>query len=318
MLNLTDLRVFLAAAETENFAAAGRSLGLTQQAVSQRIRSLEAELGVDLFDRFSRNVALTHAGNTLVPMARDLLQRGHHIRESMEALDRNVAGRLLISCSTSAGKYILPKMLARLCAVHPDLEVDCQVTSRSGAINLLRMGDVQFAMGSLRRPHRGIEYRPFLVNCIVLVAHPQHPWVTAGDPITVADLMEARLISRETDSGSVDAVTKELEHHGYSLSDLPIRSFVGDGEAVHRTVAEGAGLAFVGATMAADAIAEGSIAIVEIEDFNPVAAVYIARDTERRETPNRQAFWEFAFGPATEDIRHREGTLPKPQELQRR
>ena len=56
------------------------------------------------------------------------------------------------------------------------------------------------------------------------------------------------------------------------------------------------------------------LAVVPIKGFNPIAGVYIARETGRPDTPNRRAFWEFAFGEATEDIRNREGTIPWPEE----
>jgi DNA-binding transcriptional LysR family regulator len=71
MLDLYELQVFLAAAETENFSEAGRRLQLSQPAVSMQIRSLETHLGMDLFHRAGRHIALTEAGQALVPLARE-------------------------------------------------------------------------------------------------------------------------------------------------------------------------------------------------------------------------------------------------------
>ena len=64
MLNCSELQVFAVAAETENFSETARHLHLSQPAVSQRIRSLERQLGLQLFRRSGRGVALTSAGRT--------------------------------------------------------------------------------------------------------------------------------------------------------------------------------------------------------------------------------------------------------------
>jgi len=111
MLNPTELNVFAMAAETENFSEAARRLGVTQPTVSMHIRSLEERLGLDLFERSGRNVILNEAGQTLVPLVRDILQRCVRIEETMVSLEGEIVGRLQIGCTTASGKYLLPRIL---------------------------------------------------------------------------------------------------------------------------------------------------------------------------------------------------------------
>ena len=305
MLNLHELRVFLTAAQTENFSEAGRRLGMSQPAVSQHIRSLEDRFGVALFERFGRHVTLTDTGRALIPMARDLIELSHQVEEAMSSLHGEVIGLLKIACSTAAGKYLLPRLLAGLRARHPQVEVICHVTSRGAALDLLRTGEVQVALTSLREPIKGIEYRPFLIDRIVLIVAPDHPWALRRQPVKVQELTRERFISREEGSGTSDAVREGLSHHGLSLGDLQVHLTLGNSEAIRTAVAEGIGVAFVSAMVAAESVAAGTVAVCEVEDLELTQTLYMARDVNRLAARVQAAFWEYAFSTENEELRRR-------------
>ena len=130
MLNLHELNVFVEAAQAENFSIAAGRLFLSQPAVSLHIRNLEKRLGVTLFERHGRNIKLSEAGKLLLPMAQDLLRRDKQIEETMLGLQGKVIGRLIIACSTTVGKYILPRLVAGFRARYPDVAVEINVMSR--------------------------------------------------------------------------------------------------------------------------------------------------------------------------------------------
>jgi DNA-binding transcriptional LysR family regulator len=305
VLNLNELRVFLMAAETENFSEAGRRLGMTQPAVSQQIRALEERFGIELFQRFGRHVALTDTGRALVPMGRDLLDRGHQLEESVASLRGEVVGQLRIGCSTAAGKYILPRLLAGLRSRHPQVEVVCHVTTRRLALDLLRTGEVQVALTSLREPIKGIEYRPFLTDRIILITPPDHPWVQRTTPVRVAELTEERFVAREEGSGTIDAVREGLAHHDLTLGDLQVHMTLGNSEAIRMAVAEGLGVAFVSAMVAAEAVAAGSVATCDVEGLQLSRTLSMARDVSRPASRVQSAFWDYSFSPENEELRRR-------------
>ncbi len=124
MLNLQELQVFLAAAEQGNFSEAGRLLHLSQPAVSQTIHNLEKRFGAQLFVRHGRAVRLSDAGETLMPMARELLTSANRIEETMSSLHGAVVGMINIGCSTASGKYLLPGLIARFRKEFPQVRVD--------------------------------------------------------------------------------------------------------------------------------------------------------------------------------------------------
>lgn len=310
VLSFNELRVFLVAAETENFSEAARRLGMTQPAVSQQIRSLEQRLVTDLFDRSGRNVSLTAAGRTLIPLARDVMDRAVHLEESMASIEGEVVGLLKIGCSTAAGKYVLPRLLAGLRAAHPRVDVVCNVTNRKSALDQLRSGEVQVALTSLREPLRAIEYRPFLTDRIVLIAPRGHPWARRGATITVAELLRERFIVREDASGTTEAVRGALARHDISLEELKVNMVLGNSEAIRMAVGEGIGVGFVSGMVAAEAVMAGTVSVVPVENLDITTTLFMARATDRPATRAQGAFWEYAFSPDNDEIRRRPARLP--------
>jgi DNA-binding transcriptional LysR family regulator len=107
-LELRHLRYFLAVAEELNFTRAADRLHLAQQALSSSIRNLETDLGVQLFTRSTRHVALTAAGEALVAAARHALESAADAIDEVTRVGRGQSGRLIIGFSTAAGS--VPKV----------------------------------------------------------------------------------------------------------------------------------------------------------------------------------------------------------------
>lgn len=112
-LELRDLRYFLAVAEELNFTRAAERLHLAQQALSAAVRKLEADLGVQLFTRSTRHVALTAAGEALVDAARHVLESAADAVDEATRAGRGRTGRLIIGFSTAAGSVPMVRRLIR-------------------------------------------------------------------------------------------------------------------------------------------------------------------------------------------------------------
>jgi DNA-binding transcriptional LysR family regulator len=303
MLDLYTLQIFLVAAETENFSETGRRLNLSQPSVSLQIRGLETYLGTELFDRSGRHIVLTEAGQALVPLASQLVGHAIQVEEAMASLHGEVVGLLKVGCSTTVGKYVLPKLLARLRDRHPLVQVTCHVTTRSLALQMLIDGDVHVALTSLREPYKDIEYRPFLTDQIVLVMSPEHPWALTGKAVQPSDLLTQKFIVREESSGTNASLKDGLSWHNLSLDDLNIVMTLGNSEAICMAVQEGIGGAFVSCMVVADAIRSGALVSVEVEGLTLQKNLYMANHTGRPATRAQSAFWDLAFSPESESIR---------------
>lgn len=304
MLLIPELLTFLAAAETENFSEVARRLGMSQPSVSMQIRALEDRLDVELFHRSGRSVALTEAGQALVPLARRLADEAVHTEEAMASHSGELVGRLRIVCTTTAGKYMLPQLVSGLLARHPMVSVDCQVVHRGLAIERLCDGHVHIGVTSLREGGEDtLEYRPFVTDRIALIAPVDHPWATRKKAITPADLATERFILREDASGTQHAVREALAWHNLDLEDLHPVMTMGNAEAIRMAVQERIGVGFVSVLVAREAVDAGHLAIVPVKGLDITKTLYMIRDRRRPATPAQTAFWDYAFSPENEPIR---------------
>jgi len=104
MINLSELRVFVTAAEELNFSRAAQRLHLSQSAVSQNIQSIERAYGVELFVRHGRSVQLSETGQTILSIAREMLNSARVLEDALVNAKGAVSGEITIGCATTSGR----------------------------------------------------------------------------------------------------------------------------------------------------------------------------------------------------------------------
>ena len=301
MLDIHRMAVFLAAAETGSFSKAGHRLQMSQPAVSMQIRSLEKQLGVDLFHRAGRYICLTEVGQALIPMARDLVNLSTNIHETVASLENQVIGRLKLGCSTTAGKYVLPQMIARFLDAHPAVQITCHVGTRGSALKMLLDAQAHLAITSLHEASRELEYRSLITDPVVLIAPHDHTW-TRRESIRVDELPEGRYILQEIDSGTQQTVIQALTEHNLSMSDLSTVMILGNSEAIHMAVAENIGVAFISRRAAAEGIDAGRVVEVPVEGLQMTQQLYMVRRAHHAATGVQAAFWEYVYSPKNRSL----------------
>jgi DNA-binding transcriptional LysR family regulator len=298
MLDIHQLNVFMVAAEALNFTQAGQRLHMTQPSVSQHIQGLEAYFDKHLFYRNGRTLELTEAGLTLLPLARQAVELSQRIDEMMESLDGDVFGHLIVGCSTTPGKYILPQLLARLHSNYPRVRVTCQVHPQADALRKLAEGEVHFALYSMNKEtYADIEALPFMCDPIILIVPLDHPWAQRGE-IEPDELVEAQMIMREPNSGTYEKVRESLAQFNISMSDLHILITLGNAEAIALAVQEGIGVGFV-SNIVVDRLCAGKVATVRVHGMDICREIYIGRNIRRPATSAQTAFWSSLYSPET-------------------
>jgi DNA-binding transcriptional LysR family regulator len=301
MLDVHQLNVFLVAAETLNFTQAAQQLHMTQPSVSQHIQGLERHFDMQLFLRNGRNLELTDAGLSLLPLAREAVTLSIRIDETMESLKGNIYGHLIVGCSTTPGKYILPNLLARFHKKYPQVRVTCQVSPQTDAIRHVAEGDVHIALFSLEYDsYPDIEAMAFLCDPIVLITPLEHPWAQRGE-IEPDELLEADFIMREAASGTFSATREALAKHNISVSDLRVLITLGNAEAIALAVQEGIGVGFI-SQMIIDRICRDKVAEVRVRGLDICRQIYIGRNSRRPATSAQTAFWDFLSAEENNNI----------------
>ena len=301
MIDLTRLKAFTFAAETLNFSEASKLLHLTQPTVSHHIKTLEKNLGVELFERRGNQLILTEAGTMLIPWARKLIRQSNEIRDMMEALQEKAIGHLKITCSAASGKYVLPHLAARFRERFPDVRVSIlPCASREVAQKLLE-DEANLAVVSSELHGQALESQTLYTDTIKLIVPADHPW-TRLKRISPADLLSQRIIMREEESGTHRVLVSELAKNDITVDDLDVFLELGNAEGIVQAVCAGYGVSFVSPQLAEDAIALGKVKTVEIEDWALYRRVYLVRKTLH--TPQRvtDAFWSFVHDPSNKDL----------------
>ncbi len=292
-MELSTLKVFLAAAEEKNFSNAAKRLHLSQSAVSQNIQSMERAYGVDLFIRHGRVVELTEAGESILPMARDVLRAARLLEDGFQEINHQVGGELLIGCSTSAGKYLLPVLLSDFQREYPAVHPRVKVMGRDGVYDRLLNQSIPIGVSSKYFDHRDLESVPLFDDRIFLIVPINHPWANYGKA-TPDDLLDQHIIMREEMSGTCETVMQGLKGYDITPDMLKVSMELGNPEAIEMAVERGVGIAFVSEMVAARGLAFGRVKKVELQGLDLKRTVYISRHINHPLTRAQTLFWEFA------------------------
>lgn len=173
-MELHQLAYFVAVAERLHFSRAAEALHVAQPAVSQQIRKLEAELGQQLFHRMKRRVALTPAGEALLPWARRILADVAAARAEVQELSGLVKGRLAVGATPSVSTHLLPPLLSEYHRRHPGIEFRVREAGSRDLVQQLEAGELDLAIIILPVGHPMLETVPLLEEELVVAVPPGH------------------------------------------------------------------------------------------------------------------------------------------------
>jgi LysR family transcriptional regulator, cys regulon transcriptional activator len=214
-MELQELKGFIAVARHGSFSKAAVKTFRTQPAISLQVQSLEAALGVKLFDRISpRKVVLTEDGKTLLDLASPLIDDFESLENKFKdarGLDRKTS--LKIATHLSAMVYILPKAIKAFKKEHPECGFTILNRSRQEIISMLAGGEVDMGITSLKTVPANIVYKPFVKFSRVLIAAKSHP-LSKKSSISIKDISEYPLLLPPKGSNTRRVVEDVFEEHG--------------------------------------------------------------------------------------------------------
>ena len=301
MVDIDKLETFLLAAETLNFSDTAKQLHLSQPTVSHHIKILETSMGVVLFTRTNTGLQLTETGRLLLPWARRLLHDTNNMQSMMASMKSDVVGELRITCSTTAGKNVLPQMAARFCRLYPWVKVRILSCTSEDVTNRLLEGDAHIGVLSHEILAAGLESQEFFRDTITLIVPSNHRWAFRK-AIEPGELLEEPLIIREETSGTRQVVLSELSKFDIGLDDLNIFMELGNAEAIVRTVAAGYGIAFVSKLATACPLERGNVVDLRVDGLNLNRTIFMVRKTGSNPHRPRDAFWGFIHAPENADL----------------
>lgn len=212
-VDLMSLRVLRAIAETGSLGGAGRALGMTQQAVSQRLRRLEVSVGAPLASRDPRGARLSETGEVVLSWAQDLLLAAENLGTAIETLRTDRVVSITIAASLTIAEHFVPHWLLALHAAgEPErARIELIAEDSTAVIESVRSGSA--LLGFIETPDvpEDLACRTIGHDRLAVVVAPSHAWAVRRDPLTRAELAATPLITRERGSGTRRAFEAYLE-----------------------------------------------------------------------------------------------------------
>lgn len=263
-----DLRALAEVARRGSIAGAASALGVSQQAVSARIRSLESRLQVTLLTRSSSGSRLTETGDLVVAWAEDALVAWDRLSAGIRSLRSTHARRLRVAASQTVAESMLPGWLLRLrseeeaSGIAPTA-VDLVVGNSTDVAGLVRRREVDLGFVETPRLPGDLRGEPVTTDEVVVVAHPRHPWVGRRTPVGLEELAATGLVLREAGSGTRDTFAAALADAHLSLQPTVLLELATTAS-VRSAIVAGIAPGVLSRRLVRDDLVLGRLAIVEI------------------------------------------------------
>ncbi|EPR1088936.1 LysR substrate-binding domain-containing protein [Serratia marcescens] len=286
--SLKQLRVFVAVARHGSFSRAGEAIGLTQSAVSHSVKELEAEVGVRLLDRTTREVVLTDAGLRLANRVERLLDELQAALLDARSFGVQRSGTVRVATSQTISAHLMPQCIAAGEREYPEIRIMLRDQAQQQVLHSVRNAEVDF--GIVVDPVQAVDleceavlHEPFLLLC-----RDDHPFA-AQQEVRWSALNGCRLVLQDYASGSRPLIDSALRQQGV---EAQVVQEIGHPATLFPMVAEGIGISIFPAL--ALPLPEGGRLRVRrlVPEIN--RALMLVRRKNRSLAPAAEAIWQVA------------------------
>ncbi|WP_087008771.1 LysR family transcriptional regulator [Gulosibacter sp. 10] len=246
-MELHQLRYFLAVVDEGSFTAAAGRMRVSQSGISTQVQKLERELGLALIDRSARRIALTPAGERLVPSARKALAAVAEVTSTADDIRGLVTGSLRVATVTGMAWPPLFDALAAVHEAHPGIDLRLHEGNSADILDEVAAGIADIAVAAWSGPPPdGLEHAVVFDDPLAAVAHPEHP-VARAEGVEPRELAALDLIALPRGTGARTALDELLARAGAAGE---VRWEVSSPAYLRMLAARGMGVGIVSATTA--------------------------------------------------------------------
>ena len=221
MINFRLVRhlwLFLAVAEEQHFGRAAKRLGMSQPPLTEQIQTLEQALKVKLFERSRRGTKLTPAGAAILPAVKKFAEQLERLELAVREAATGQRSMLTVGAITSAMVDVLPPLIEKMNATHPDVTISMREIDSVEAVTLLQSGDIDLAFARLEGDlGSGIKSMPLREDRLAVALPKSHP-LAARSRIRLASLVEEEFVMfyRRVSPGYFDSLVTACRNAGFS------------------------------------------------------------------------------------------------------
>jgi DNA-binding transcriptional LysR family regulator len=292
-IDFRHLETFCRVASLKSFSKAAEDLLLTQPTVSGHILSLEQSLSLRLFDRTSREVRPTKAGEVFLKYASKILSSRKDLLNALSEFSQGIRGELFLGASTIPGEYILPGLVGDFKKEHPHFILSLKIADTKEIIQDVLQDDVEFGMIGAKLDHPSLHFEKYEEDEIIVVASSGHP-LARKKRVDVEEILREPWIIREEGSGTQMAVEKALRKKGKSLKQFNVVMKMGSTSSVKEGVKAKLGLAFISGRAIEEELNQGLLSRIVVEGIDAIfRQIYIVFHRGRTLSPIGTEFLRF-------------------------
>jgi LysR family transcriptional regulator, low CO2-responsive transcriptional regulator len=297
-ISLRQIRVFTAVAQQKSFTRAARELHLTQPAVSQQLKLLEAEVGLPLFEHLNRGIHLTDAGEELLRYAQQINEVIRTASESFAAM-RGLKRGVLKLGAVSTAKYFTPSLLSVFRTEFPHVIIKFTVGNREEIIRQIANNEIDLVI--MGRPPKELvtTAEPFAKHPLVIISAPDHPLAKAKRKIPLKQLSSENFVIREQGSGTRASMEHVFKERGVNYS---ASMEVSSNETIKQAVMAGMGISFISKHTVSLELAAGKLVTLNISGLPLLRDWYVIHLRDKRLSPITAAFRTFLLARGAEII----------------
>lgn len=236
-MNLRDLRYLVALADSGNFARAANTCHVSQPTLSMQIKKLEDQLGVQLFERTSKRAVPTAAAKEIIAQARVVLAEADQLRALARGAGDPFTGPLRLGVIPTLGPYLLPHLLPKIRAAHPQLRLYMREALTAELLAQLRASKLDACLVALPIDEHGLEHEPLFREPFMAALPAQHP-LAKKKKLRQADLIGEQILLLEEGHCLRDQTLAVCGARHGSDDDYPATSL----ETLRQMVAAGIGI----------------------------------------------------------------------------
>lgn len=295
-MHLNQLRVFCAVVEAKSFSQAARGLHLTQPAVSMQVRSLEEDLGAELFERNYRGIALTPVGKLVYEHAKEILAICESMHGAIDSILQRENAQLIVGASHTVGNYALPCSIWTFKQRHPESHIRLEIASSADVLR--RVLDNTVDLGIVEGPVMAddVKIREISSDELVVIAPVAPPWLTR-ETISLKELKKEPIILREEGSGIREALQVILAGAGITLPDLNVVAEMQSNDAIKSAVESGLGLSIISRLTVQREIRRGLLKAIYIDGVPSEIKFSLLYRPQRYQTALAKRFIRFLTSP---------------------
>jgi DNA-binding transcriptional LysR family regulator len=261
-MDIHHLRVFMAVYRRKSFSRAAEDLYLSQPTVSEHIKTLEAELGMKLFDRLGRGIIPTEEAHHLFVEAEKILDEIESIPDRIRSSSPGMHMRVEVGASTIPGTYLLPHLMAGFRKEVEGVSFRMVVGDTDNVIEMILNHEIVMGVVGAKVDDRRLRFTPFMEDELILVCSPD---AGISSPITPLALKGLPFVMREEGSGTRKTMEAGLRGAGIIPEELRVSVLAGSTEAVKECVKAGLGVSFLSEVSVREEIRNGLLRAVDVE-----------------------------------------------------